>query len=156
MLQPEVEPVDAPSLIDLTEQATPDDQDDDWSLPTVRLFVKVLGTPSIRDRPQLGRRELMVVVYVAGRGRPATQDDIQDAMWGGAAVSEKTVSNLVGHTRSALGDWDGAPILSRVTAGTMRLADGVYTDQQLFEILTDRASTCPQPRRHRSCTRPST
>jgi len=136
---PEPEPAPHPTVVDLTDPMPANDRDDEWSLPAVRLLIKVLGTPSIRDRPQLGRRELMVVVYVACMGRPVTQDDVQDAIWGGSPVSEKTVSNLVGHTRSALGDWDGHPILGRVTGGTMQLADGVFTDHQLFEILTDRA-----------------
>jgi hypothetical protein len=115
------------------------DCDDHWTLPEVRLLIEVLGVPSVRDRPRLRRRELAIVVYVACMSRPVTQDDVQEAIWGGEPVSEKTVSNLVGHCRATLGDWDGLPILGRVTNGTMRLADGVKTDHQLFEALTTRA-----------------
>jgi DNA-binding SARP family transcriptional activator len=134
---------EVPEVIDLTEPATADDAEDEWSLPAVRLLVKVLGVPTIRDRPQLGRRELMVVVYVACASRPVTQDDIQDAIWGGDPVSEKTVANLVGHTRTVLGEWDHQPILSRARTGTMRLAHGVFTDHQLFALLAERAAQVP-------------
>lgn len=142
-LQGEAEPTDLLAVIDLTEPAIADELDDDWSLPAVRLLVQVLGVPAIRDRPQLGRRELMVVVYAACMARPVAPDDIQNAIWGGDAVSAKTVSNLIGHTRTALGEWDQQPILSRVSSGTMHLADGVYSDHRLFEILTDRAAQVP-------------
>lgn len=132
------------SLIDLT--GGPGEDLDEWTLPPVRLLVRVLGIPAIRDRPRLGRRELMVVVYAACSPRPVTPAEIQDAIWGGDAVSQKTVSNLIGHTRTALGDWDQQPILSRVSSGTMQLAEGVYSDHRLFEILTDRAAQVPSSR----------
>jgi len=114
-------------------------------VPEPRMLVKVLGQPRIVDGPPLGRRELALVVYVACAGRPVRHDHIQDAIWGGDAVSRKSVFNLIGATRTALGCWDGEPILKRAVrpANTIALQPGVVTDIELLRSLANAAENCP-------------
>ncbi len=107
-----------------------------------RLLVKVLGKPGVVDRPELSRRELMVVVYMACAGRPVHNDDIRDAIWGGEPISAKSAYNLVARARSKLGLWDGTPILAKPVPphNTLALADGVTTDLALLRALTAAAA----------------
>jgi len=122
------------TVIDLREDGNDDRPIDIPMIPEPRMLIKVLGQPRIVDGPPLGRRELALVVYVACAGRPVRHDHIQDAIWGGDAVSRKSVFNLIGATRTALGTWDGEPILMRAVrpGSTITLQDGVTTDLELL------------------------
>ena len=108
-----------------------------------RLLVRVLGTPSIPDRAELGRRELILTVYLACREGPVAASAVQDALWGGKPVESKTVWNVIGATRRALGDLDdGTPVLpaaDRSRGGTLQLTPGVCTDLALFRELVAQA-----------------
>lgn len=96
------------------------------------LVVRVLGTPSVPGRPDIGRRETILTAYLACREGPVAASALQDALWGGKPVETKTVWNLIGATRRALGDLDdGRPVLpaaDRSRGGTLQLSDGVTTD----------------------------
>ncbi|HRE00954.1 MAG TPA: LysM peptidoglycan-binding domain-containing protein, partial [Ilumatobacteraceae bacterium] len=106
---------DAPALFELHDD---EESDDDTDQPPrspldASLIVKVLGTPHVPDRPDLKRRELILTVYLACRGRQVTASSVQDALWNGRAVQGKTVWNLVGRTRTALGTLpDGTWVLT--------------------------------------------
>jgi nucleoid-associated protein YgaU len=109
-----------------------------------QLLVRVLGRPTVPDRPDLGRRELVLTVYLACREGPVATSAVQDALWGGKPVETKTVWNVVGATRKALGDLaDGTPVLpaaDRSHGGTLEIAPGVSTDLALLRSLVERAS----------------
>lgn len=115
------------------------------SIPEPRMLVKVLGTPRIVDGPALGRRELAVVIYVACASQPVRHEQIQDAIWRGNEVAAKSVYNLVSATRSALGQWNGNPILRMATRSdsTISLVDGVWTDVSLMRELAAAAERGP-------------
>jgi nucleoid-associated protein YgaU len=108
------------------------------------LLVRVLGKPSVPDRADLGRRELILTVYLACQNGPVATSAVQDALWGGKPVEAKTVWNLIGATRKALGDLDdGTPVLpaaDRSRDGALRLASGVSTDLSLLRHFVERAS----------------
>ena len=113
---------------------------------TPALFVRVLGTPGIPDRPDLGRRELILTVLLACRRRPVAASTAQDALWGGKPVEAKTVWNVVGATRRALGDLpDGTPVMPSAdrTRGTLSVAPGVVTDLTVLHGLVEQAGQTP-------------
>jgi hypothetical protein len=114
-------------------------------VPEPRLLVKVLGPPRLVNGPDLGRRQLELVVYLACAGRPVNYEHIQDALWGGAPVSRKTIFNLIGQTRTALGQWDGIPILGPATRphGLIELHADVRTDLAVVNDLTAAAASAP-------------
>lgn len=102
------------------------------------LLVRVLGVPSIPDRPALNRRQLILAVYLASRGGSCSASGVQDAVWNGKAVQDKTLWNLVSRTRTALGLFDdGGQVMPQADrpTNTLRLADGVGTD---VDVLRDR------------------
>ena len=70
------------------------------------LVVRVLGVPAIPDRPDIGRRELILAVLLACRGGTLAASAAQDALWGGKPVEPKTVWNFVAAVRRALGDFE--------------------------------------------------
>ncbi len=133
------------SVIDLRERPTAAEPEVAPRIPEPRMLIKVLGQPRIVNGPTLGRRELALVVYVACAKRPVRHDHIQDAIWGGDAISRKRVFNLIGATRTALGDWDGEPILTRAMRpeSTITLQDGVMTDLELLRQLVAAAEGAP-------------
>jgi hypothetical protein len=101
------------------------------AVPMPALLVRVLGVPSVPDRPALGRREIALTVFLACRDRPVTAAAVQDALWNGRAVEPKTLWNMVATARSKLGTLDdGRVVLPAAdrTANTLCLADGVETD----------------------------
>ncbi|MFZ6003060.1 MAG: BTAD domain-containing putative transcriptional regulator [Actinomycetota bacterium] len=108
------------------------------------MLVRVLGVPAVPDRPGLGRRELILTVYLACQAGPVAASAVQDALWGGKPVETKTVWNVIGSTRKALGDLpDGTPVLpaaDRSRAGTLRVARGVTTDLAVMRSLVARAA----------------
>lgn len=111
------------------------------------LVVKVLGTPRVPDRPNLKRRETVLTAYLACRGGQVNASAVQDALWNGQAVQGKTVWNLVGRTRTALGQLpDGTWALppSDRNRRMKGLAPGVTTDlailRQLYEQAQDVSS----------------
>jgi nucleoid-associated protein YgaU len=99
------------------------------------LIVRVLGVPSIPDRPDIGRRELILAVLLACRGGTLAASAAQDALWGGKPVEPKTVWNFVAAVRRALGDLDdGSPVMPAAdrSHGTLRLHPRVTTDLDLL------------------------
>jgi nucleoid-associated protein YgaU len=99
------------------------------------LVVRVLGVPSIPDRPDIGRRELILAVLLACRGGTLAASAAQDALWGGKPVEPKTVWNFVAAVRRALGDFDdGTPVMPAADRahGTLRLHPRVTTDLALL------------------------
>jgi DNA-binding SARP family transcriptional activator len=99
------------------------------------LVVRVLGVPSIPDRPDIGRRELILAVLLACRGGTLAASAAQDALWGGKPVEPKTVWNFVAAVRRALGDLDdGTPVMPAADRahGTLRLHPRVTTDLDLL------------------------
>ncbi|MGE3689434.1 MAG: BTAD domain-containing putative transcriptional regulator [Acidimicrobiia bacterium] len=113
---------------------------------TPAMVVRVLGTPFVPDRPHLGRRELALTVLLACRAQPIAASAAQDALWGGKPVEAKTVWNLIGATRKALGDLpDGTPVMPQAdrTRSTLRLAPAVTTDLAILRRLYDTARQQP-------------
>lgn len=110
------------------------------------MLVRVLGTPAVPDRPALARRELILTVLLACRDVPVPASAAQDALWGGKPVEPKTVWNVIGATRKALGDLpDGTPVMPGAdrARGTLHLADGVTTDLAVLRALVDLAQHAP-------------
>jgi len=110
------------------------------------MLVRVLGAPTIPERPDLGRRELILTTLLACRGGPVAASAAQDALWGGKPVEPKTVWNVIGATRRALGDLpDGTPVMPPADRdkGTLRVSPGVSTDLALLAGLLSRADTAP-------------
>lgn len=107
------------------------------------MVVHVLGTPSVPDRPDIGRRELILATYLACREGPVAASAVQDALWGGKPVETKTVWNVIGATRRALGDLDdGSPAMpaaDRSRGGSLQLAVGVTTDLAILRRLVSEA-----------------
>lgn len=107
------------------------------------MVVHVLGTPSVPDRPDIGRRELILATYLACREGPVAASAVQDALWGGKPVETKTVWNVIGATRRALGDLDdGSPAMpaaDRSRGGSLQLAAGVTTDLAILRRLVSEA-----------------
>jgi hypothetical protein len=115
----------------------------------IRLLVQVLGRPAVPDRPDLGRRELVLTTYLACKGRPISTASVMDAVWNGRAVQDKTVWNLIGRTRTALGTFeDGTPVMPPVDrlTNSLRLSDGVVTDIQLLRSRVDQATASSSAR----------
>jgi nucleoid-associated protein YgaU len=137
----------APALFELP--ADKEAESEEYELPAVSpldasLVVKVLGTPRVPDRPELKRRELILTVYLACRGGRVNASAVQDALWNGQAVQGKTVWNLVGRTRTALGQLpDGTWVLmpSDRNRHVKGLAPGVTTDLAIFRYLYEQAQT---------------
>jgi nucleoid-associated protein YgaU len=107
------------------------------------MVVHVLGAPSVPDRPEIGRRELILTTYLACREGPVAASAVQDALWGGKPVETKTVWNVIGATRRALGDLeDGSPAMpaaDRSRGGSLQLAAGVTTDLAILRRLVSEA-----------------
>lgn len=122
----------------------PADSDSEGIEPA--LLVRVLGAPGVPDRPDLGRRELILTVLLACRRRPVAASAAQDALWGGKPVEAKTVWNVIGATRKALGDLpDGTPVMPSAdrTRGTLSVAPGVVTDLTVLHGLVEQARQRP-------------
>jgi nucleoid-associated protein YgaU len=120
--------------------------DSDGEVIEPALLVRVLGTPGVPDRPDLGRRELILTVLLACRRRPVAASAAQDALWGGKPVEAKTVWNVIGATRKALGDLpDGTPAMPSAdrARGTLRVAPGVITDLAVLQRLVEQARQAP-------------
>ncbi|MAT06892.1 MAG: hypothetical protein CL424_17800 [Acidimicrobiaceae bacterium] len=106
------------------------------------LVVKVLGTPHVPDRPSLKRREIILTAFLACRGGQVNASAVQDALWNGQAVQGKTVWNLVGRTRTALGHLPDGTWVMPASDRNMHmkgLAPGVTTDLEIFRRLYDLA-----------------
>lgn len=108
------------------------------------MLVKVLGVPSIPDRPDLGRRELIITTILACRGGAVSGSYVQDAVWEGDSVEPKTVWNIFGATRSALGKFpDGTPVMPATDRpkSKLQLDPGVTTDLALLQFAVQDART---------------
>ncbi|MFP5489589.1 MAG: BTAD domain-containing putative transcriptional regulator, partial [Acidimicrobiia bacterium] len=139
---------DTPALFELPDDVDEDDSDDPETRSSspldASLIVKVLGTPHVPDRPDLKRRELRLTVYLACRGGQVNASSVQDALWNGQAVQGKTVWNLVGRTRTALGMLpDGTWVLppSDRARRMKGLAPDVTTDLAILRFLCEQAQT---------------
>lgn len=122
----------------------PDDLDEPPGVSPLdaQLVVRVLGTPRVPDRPDLKRRELILTVFLACRGGAVNASAVQDAIWNGQAVQGKTLWNLVGRTRTALGHLpDGTWVLqpSDRNRHMKGLSPGVTTDLAILRHLYDEA-----------------
>lgn len=126
------------------DEARPPVEGNDQPTQAPAMVVQVLGRPTIPDRPDLGRRELIITAFLACRGGPVAASAVQDAVWGGRAVEPKTVWNLIGSTRRALGTLpDGAPVMppaDRVRS-TLTVANGVTTDLDMMRAYARQAET---------------
>jgi hypothetical protein len=112
--------------------------------PAPKMLVKVLGVPSIPDRPDLGRREVIITTILACRGGSASGSFVQDAVWEGDPVELKTVWNIFGATRSALGKFpDGSRVMPAADRPKSRLQldPGVITDLALLRFAVQDART---------------
>jgi len=139
---------DTPVLFELPIDGHEVDADDAEPLSgsplEASLVVKVLGTPRVPDRPDLKRRELILTVYLACRGGRVNASAVQDALWNGQAVQGKTVWNLVGRTRTALGLLpDGTWVLppSDRMRNMKGMSPDVTTDLAVFRYLYEQAQT---------------
>ncbi|MFT3852005.1 MAG: LysM peptidoglycan-binding domain-containing protein [Ilumatobacteraceae bacterium] len=106
--------------------------------PERGLLVHVLGKPAVEGAPGLGRFERMIVVYVAAAGGEADHRPVREAVWGGAAISDKRFWNVVADIRACL----GADVCPARTTGvpTVRII-GATTDLDLFEKLVAQTAT---------------
>ncbi len=132
-----------------TDEPVPGDDADRPSVDESRqLMIRVLGEPTVIDGPHLGRREMIVVACTACLDRPARQEDIQDAIWGGKPVQPRTIWNLITRARAQLGRWGDEPILSNAVRPhqTFHLADGVTTDFAQLQDLHRQAQGAPPER----------
>ena len=99
------------------------------------LLVKVLGTPSVPDRPALGRREIVITALLACKEGPTLGSAVQDAVWQGEPIESKTVWNVMSLVRTALGEFpDGAQVLPGFdrSRGKVQLDQRVTTDLALL------------------------
>ena len=101
-----------------------------------QLLVRVLGVPRIDQRPEIGRRELILAVLLACRGGSLAATAVQDALWGGKAIEPKTMWNFVGKVRRALGEFDdGSAVMPAAdrARGQLRLDRRVTTDLEILQ-----------------------
>lgn len=142
--------LDSPEpLFDLREGSVPDASDvpvpeDAHEWP--ELLVRVLGQPRVDGRPDLGERQASLTAFLAMLGRPATNADIVEAIWGGKAIQERTVWNLVSRTRSSLDRFSsGEPVFppANQSQRTYALHPDTTTDVDLLQRAYRRAATCP-------------
>lgn len=137
---------DTPPLFELPVDEVLDDGEDERPASPLEalLIVKVLGMPSVPDRPDLTRRQLILTVYLACRGRRVNASAVQDALWNGRAVQGKTVWNLVGSTRTALGklpNGNWALTQSDRNRHVKGLDPAVTTDLAILRYLYDQAQS---------------
>jgi hypothetical protein len=111
-------------------------------LGQVGLLVRVLGVPSVPERPLLNRRETQLAVFLACKDRPVSTASVQDALWNGQAIAAKTVWNLVTRTRTKLGGLsDGRAVMPPADRvhNTLQLAPDVDTDLALLGCVYEQA-----------------
>lgn len=109
-----------------------------------QMVVRVLGVPTISERPNLGRRELVLAVLLACRAGSLAATAVQDALWGGRPVEAKTVWNFVASARRSLGTFaDAAPVMPAAdrARGRLRLDPRVTTDLAVLTSRLDQART---------------
>jgi hypothetical protein len=129
------------SASDASDVPAPDDAHE-WP----ELLVRVLGQPRVDGRPELGERQTSLTAFLAMLGRPATNADIVEAIWGGKAIQERTVWNLVSRTRSALDRFSsGEPVVppANQSQRTYALHPDIITDVELLQRAYKLAATCP-------------
>jgi DNA-binding SARP family transcriptional activator len=89
--------------------------------------------PCVPDRPKLGHREVVITTILACRGEAVAGSYVQDAVWEGNPVNDKTVWNIFGATRTALGKFDdGTRVMLTSENRRLRLDPGVTTDLALL------------------------
>jgi hypothetical protein len=118
--------------------------DDEWVPPQPALTIRVLGSPVVLGHETMRRRETALAVLLSCVGHPVTIDAVQDAIWAGAAVADKTVWNLISRTRVALGNLpDGRPAFPPMSRPdyTMTLSGDVWTDYALLKARYEQAIT---------------
>ncbi len=130
----DVEPVESSAMVaqftfDEVGEEPPSSEGSDHEL-----LVKVLGVPSIPDRPDIGRRDIVIAAILACRGGPVATSYVQDCVWKGEPISQKTVWNVIGIARDALGFFaDGTKVMlpSDRTQTRLMLDPRVTTDLAL-------------------------
>jgi nucleoid-associated protein YgaU/DNA-binding SARP family transcriptional activator len=107
-----------------------------------KMVVKVLGVPCVPDRPNLGHREVVITTILACRGGAVAGSYVQDAVWEGSPVEQKTVWNIFGSTRTALGKFpDGTRVMLTSENRRLQLDPGVTTDLALLRSAVQNAQT---------------
>ena len=107
-----------------------------------KMVVKVLGVPCVPDRPNLGHREVVITTILACRGGAVAGSYVQDAVWEGSPVEQKTVWNIFGSTRTALGKFpDGTRVMLTSENRRLQLDPGVTTDLALLRSAVKEAQT---------------
>lgn len=102
------------------------------------LMVRVLGTPRVPDRPELKRRHVQLVVYLASMGQPTSVSRVEHAVWAGETIASKTVWNNATRARKILGtlsDGTQALLPSIRDQNRMQLSPRVRTDLQYLSAL---------------------
>jgi nucleoid-associated protein YgaU len=124
------------------------DADNDSDPRDGRIVVRVLGPPRVEERPEMRRRELILVVYLACRGGSVHASSVQHAIWGGRAVQSKTLWNLVARARAAIGTLNGEPVMPPADRSrtTLSLSERVTTDLAVFRWLYGHALSSPSAR----------
>lgn len=110
--------------------------------PGESMLIRVLGVPAIPDRPDIGRRELIVAALLACRGGSVAASAAQDAVWPGKPIEIKTAWNIYGSTRTALGRFsDGELVMPAAerARGLLHLSGRVTTDLALLDAIMTEA-----------------
>lgn len=112
--------------------------------PTVEsILVRVLGVPSVRERPELNRKEILITAYLA-LGNPRSSTSIRDAGWNGDPVEIKTFRNVIASLRNRLGMFsDGQLVLDNAVRNKqqLQLDPRVSTDLALLRTAVQEART---------------
>ena len=126
----------------LTLPFEPNERPADAERAAPKMVVKVLGVPCVPDRPNLGHREVVITTILACRGGAVAGSYVQDAVWEGSPVEQKTVWNIFGSTRTALGKFpDGTRVMLTSENRRLQLDPGVTTDLALLRSAVQDAQT---------------
>jgi hypothetical protein len=119
----------------------PVEPDDDWTLPTAKVMVRVLGEPEVLGT-ELGRIETSIVTYVASHDNSRRDDQVINAVWNGRALEPKTLWNKISKIRTALGT-DIVPARPPKT-NEITFTDEVTTDLVILQHALHRADQVSQ------------
>ena len=90
----------------------------------------------------MGRREIVAAVVVACHDGPISSSVVQDAIYGDTGIERKTLFNVIGYTRTALGKFDdGTEILPDRHKRHLDMAEGVSTDLAVLKEAVKLAET---------------
>ncbi len=113
------------------------DETDGWVRPSGTLMVRVLGEPSVPDRPDLTAREVGLLGLLALSNGCASAERVIDHLWADQAEARtrKTLANLQTSTRNKVGI-DVLPLSPK----NEPVRTTAITDAQVFEALVKRAA----------------